>query len=258
MPNITSIWRYPIKGLSPERLGEVTLTPGRCLPQDRRFALARAEIEFDPAHPQWLPKTNFVMLMRDERLAALRSRFEPASERLVIQHDGAAVFDARLNEAESRAALGRFIGGFLGLGAPPHLVEATGHSFADARRKPNATTGQYVSLINLKSLAALEAAMGAPLDPLRFRANLYFEGAPAWAEMDWVEAPIAIGKARLRVLAPITRCAATEVNPATGARDRDTLGGLRQGFGHTNLGIYAEVVEGGAITEGDTFTIARQ
>jgi uncharacterized protein len=258
MPSIESIWRYPIKGLSPERLNAVTLTPGRCLPHDRRFALARADTEFDPARPEWLPKTKFVMLMREERLAALRSRFDQASERLVIEHEGSVVFDARLDEPESRAALGRFIGTFLGLDTPPRLVEAAGHSFADARRKPNATTGQYVSLINLASLAALEAAMKATLDPLRFRANLYFDGVPAWAEMDWIERQLAIGKARLRLVAPTTRCAATEVNPVTGARDQDTLGGLERGFGHTILGIYAEVVQGGDINEGDRLAIGEQ
>jgi MOSC domain-containing protein len=255
MPSIESIWRYPIKGLTPERLNAVTLTPDRCLPYDRRFALARADTEFDPARPEWLPKTKFVMLMREARLAALRSRFDSASERLVIEHKGSAVFDARLDGPDSRAALGRFIGTFLGLGSPPRLVEAAGHSFADAQRKPNATTGQYVSLINLASLAALEAAMEATLDPLRFRANIYLNGVPAWAEMDWIESQIAIGQARLRVLAPITRCAATEVNPATGVRDQATLGGLERAFGHTILGIYGEVVEGGDIREGDTLAV---
>ena len=95
------------------------------------------------------------MLMREERLAALHSRFDEGSERLVIEHEGSVVFEARLDEPEARAALGRFIGTFLGLDTWPRLVEAVGHSFADAQRKPNATTGQYVSLIHLASLAAL-------------------------------------------------------------------------------------------------------
>src|ERR1700746_1849260 len=95
MPSIESIWRYPIQGLSPERLNAGTLIPGRCLPHDRRFALARADTEFDSARPEWLPKTKFVMLMREERLATLRSRFDQASERLVIEHEGSVVFDAR-------------------------------------------------------------------------------------------------------------------------------------------------------------------
>ena len=108
------------------------------------------------------------------------------------------------------------------------IVEAPGHAFADSRKKPDATTDQYVSLINLRSIAALEDAMAAPIDPLRFRANVYFDGAPAWEELDWIGADIAIGGARLRVIAAITRCAATEVNLATAERDLDIIGGLQR------------------------------
>ena len=36
---ISAIYRYPVKGLSPEKLQSATLTPGRCLPYDRRFAI---------------------------------------------------------------------------------------------------------------------------------------------------------------------------------------------------------------------------
>src|SRR5690348_2687680 len=39
---ISSIYRYPVKGLSPERLPRTRLSPGRCLPEDRRFAVALA------------------------------------------------------------------------------------------------------------------------------------------------------------------------------------------------------------------------
>ena len=125
------------------------------------------------------------------------------------------------------------------------------HTFADARRKPNATTDKYVSLINRASIAALEEAMGVPVDPLRFRANVYFDGAAAWTEHDWVESEIAIGAARLRVISPITRCAATQVNPATATRDLDIVTALGRAFGHINMGVYAEVVAGGEITPGD-------
>ena len=127
------------------------------------------------------------------------------------------------------------------------VVEAPGHAFADARRKPNATTGQYVSLINHASIAALETAMDAAIDPIRFRANVYFDGAAAWCEHDWIGAEIALGAARLRVVSPITRCAATQVNPATAARDLDIPAALDRNFGHINMGIYAEVLSAGEI-----------
>src|SRR6266536_2620057 len=112
-------------------------------------------------------------------------------------------------------------------------------------------TDKYVSLINLASIAALEAFVAAPVDPLRFRANIYLEPAPAWSELDWIGSEITLGGARLRVIAPITRCAATQVNPATAERDLDIPAALQRGFGHNLMGIYAEVVEGGEIAIGD-------
>ena len=43
-----------------------------------------------------------------------------------------------------------------------------------------------ISFINLASVAAIEDMVGATVDPLRFRANIYVEGWPAWSELDLV------------------------------------------------------------------------
>ena len=122
----------------------------------------------------------------------------------------------------------------------------------NSRPKPNASTDKYVSLINRNSIRDLEAKIGAEVDPIRFRANVYFDGPPAWAEHAWLEREITVGGARLRVIATITRCAAIEVNPATAERDLDILGELRRHFGHNLMGIYAEVLDAGDIAVGDT------
>jgi uncharacterized protein len=248
---VNAIYRYPVKGLSAERMDQVALTPGECLPHDRRFAVALGSTGFDPQHPEWLPKISFVMLMRDEKLAQLQTRFDVESGVLTIAENGRELLQAGMTEPEGRRRVAGFIADFLGdVDGPLHVVEAPGHAFADARRKPNATTDKYVSLINRASIAALEAAMGVPVDPLRFRANVYFEGAPAWSELGWVGSDIALGTARLRVVSPITRCAATQVNPVTAERDLDIVAALGRAFGHINMGVYAEVVAGGEIAVG--------
>ena len=251
---VTEIYRYPVKGLSAEMMDRVTLTSGECLPHDRRFAIALGSTSFDPERPEWLPKTHFIMLMRDEKLAQLRTRFDAETGVLTIAKGGRVVLRERATDADGCRAIGEFFANFLGGGVngPLRLVAAPGHAFADARRKPNATTDKYVSLINRASIGALEAAMGTPVDPLRFRANVYFDGASAWSEHDWINSEITIGTARLRVISPITRCAATQVNPATAERDLDIVSALGRVFGHINMGIYAEVIVGGEIAVGDT------
>jgi uncharacterized protein YcbX len=255
---VTDIYRYPVKGLSPEPLPQVTLSPGRCLPHDRRFAIALGSTEFDPASPVWLAKTHFIMLMRDEKLAALHTAFDADSGVLTVARNGETLLAARLTEPEGAARVAAFYRDFLADPAKGELrvVEAPGHAFADARPKPNATTTQYVSLINRNSIAALEAAIGAAVAPLRFRANVYFAGPPAWRELDWIGREIAVGAARLRVLSPITRCAATQVNPETAERDLDIVPALMRHFGHINMGIYAEVAAGGVIAVGDALGVA--
>jgi uncharacterized protein YcbX len=267
---IAALYRYPVKGLSAEPLARVALAPLQCLPQDRRFALALAATRFDPQHPQWLAKTHFAMLMRDEKLARLRTRFEAASGVFTAEHDGRVVLRETITEPQGRRRTGAFFTDFLGdaVDGPLRLVEAPGHAFADARPKPNASTDKYVSLINLASLRALERAIAAPLEsphdpqscgigvaPLRFRANVYFDGAPEWAELDWLGQGIALGAARLRVIATITRCAATAVNPDTAERDLDVTGTLQRRFGHNLMGIYAEIVSGGEIGVGDAIVV---
>ena len=257
MPNgagtVVAIYRYPVKGLSAEKMERVVLMPGECLPNDRRFAIALGSTRFDPAHPEWLPKTHFVMLMRDEKLAQLQTRYNAESGVLAISKNGRVLLHARITDAEECKLAGEFFTNFLGdaVDGPLRIVSAPGHAFADAQRKPNATTDKYVSLINRSSIAALETAVGVAVDPIRFRANIYFDGASAWSEHDWIDRELDLGAARLRVISPITRCAATQVNPVSAKRDLDIVAALGRTFGHTNMGVYAEVSAGGEIAVGD-------
>jgi hypothetical protein len=255
---ISAIYRYPVKGLSAEALDHVALAIGQCLPQDRRFAIALGSTEFDPAQPHWLAKTHFIMLMRDEALALLSTHFDPASGMLTIAKAERVLLQAPLTEADGCRRIAGFFDAFLGgkVAGPLRVVEASGHAFGDARPKPNASTDKYVSLINLASIRDLETKIGAAVEPIRFRANVYFEGPLPWTELEWMERDITAGDARLRVIAPITRCAATEVNPATAKRDIPMVAELMRKYGHNLMGIYAEVVGAGGIAVGDSVSLA--
>jgi uncharacterized protein YcbX len=247
MPTIAAIYRYPVKGLGPDRLESADLMPGRTIPGDRLYAIENGPSGFDPAHPAYLPKSRFLMLMRNERLAALRTAFDQATHTLAITADGREAVRGDLRTAEGRATIERFFAAFCAdeLRGPPKVLHAPRHSFSDVARK-------VVSIINLASVAGLETALGVPVNPLRFRANLYVEGWPAWSELDLVGREIAVGpNARLKVVKRIVRCAATNVDPETGVRDLAIPHTLMQNLGHTDCGIYAEVIAGGPIAAGD-------
>src|ERR1700730_4025309 len=54
---ITGLYRYPVKGLSPEPLQQVALQIGQTSPADRCYAIENGPSGFDPAGPVWRPKT---------------------------------------------------------------------------------------------------------------------------------------------------------------------------------------------------------
>jgi hypothetical protein len=244
---INAIYRYPVKGLSPEPLASTLLTPGQTVPSDRLYAIENGPSGFDPELPRHQPKTRYLMLMRNERLATLRTRFDDARHVLTIESDGRIAARGDLRTPAGRQGVESYFAQFCAddLRGPPKVLHAPGHSFSDVARK-------VVSIINLASVSALETAIGAPVNPLRFRGNVYVEGWPAWKEFDLPGHEIAIGKsARLKVVKRIVRCAATNVDPDTGARDLTIPETLLRSFGHADCGVYAEVIEAGKIAAGN-------
>jgi uncharacterized protein YcbX len=242
---IDAIYRYPVKGLSAQPLPRTTLAAGKTVPADRLYAIENGPTGFDPAEPEYFPKFRFLMLMRNERLASLQTDYDEVNHTLTIKHE-ARELRADLRTKEGRLAVEAFFRRFMPdeLRGPPKVLYGDQHSFSDVAEK-------VVSFINLASVAELEGALGAPVDPVRFRANVYVRGWPAWREFELMGKEIRIGSARLRVFKRIKRCAATEVDPSTGARDLAVVKGLMHNFGHTDCGVYAEVIAGGDIARGD-------
>jgi uncharacterized protein len=244
---IRAIYRYPVKGLSAEPLAATMLSPGATVAGDRCYAIENGPSGFDPANPGYLPKQRFLMLMKNGRLARLDTRFDDGTQVLAIRENGVEVARADLQTPEGRAAIEGYFTAFCAdeLHGAPKVLAAPGHSFSDVAR-------QVVSIINLASVAAVEDMTGRPVDPLRFRANLYVDGWPAWREFDLLGEDIAIGpQARAKVVKRIVRCAATNVEPGTGIRDLDIPKTLLRHLGHADCGIYAEVTAPGAIAPGD-------
>jgi uncharacterized protein len=250
-PAIKTIYRYPVKGLSPERLDGTMLAPGQTLPADRLYAIENGPTGFDPAAPAYFPKQRFLMLMRNERLASLDTRLDEASHVLAIREGDREVARGDLRTPDGRRAIEGFLERFCAdeLRGPPKVLHGRGHSFSDVAKK-------VVSIINLASVSAIETLIGKPVDPLRFRANLYVEGWTPWSELELLGREISIGDtARVKVVKRIVRCAATNVEPRTGIRDLASPESLLRALGHMDCGIYAEVIAGGAIAAGDRIEI---
>ena len=248
MTTIATINRYPVKGMGPDPLDSADLTAGQGIPFDRHWAIVHAASTVDPAAPVWAKKSNFLCLARDEKLAQLSIAFDEETKTLTIFRKGKQISKGRLDDHVGQSILQSFLSSFMPSGprGTPRITEAPeGVAFTD-------TQTAHLSLINLASVKDIERVTREPVNPLRFRGNLYLDGLDAWKEFDWVGKHVRIGDVELEIFEKIDRCAATNVNPDTGDIDMNIPLSLRRGFGHIDCGVAAHVVKGGTIKRGDT------
>ena len=244
--HVAALYRHPIKGFTPGRLNTAALSAGACFPNDRLFAVENGPSGFDPAAPAYVPKQKFTVLAAIAEVARARTAYDDATGVMTATAPGLPAFSGRLTEPAAAEAFAAWVGQLIGDEAkgPLKLVQADGHRFMDHPLG-------HVSIVNLASVRDLEAKMGREIDPLRFRANLYVEGWPAWSEFDLLDRTLAIGATRLKVVKRIVRCAAVNVDPDTAERDLAIPQALQRRLGHADCGIYAEVIAGGTIVVGD-------
>ncbi len=249
------IVRYPVKGLSGQRLNSVELASGQGVPHDREYAFALPGTPFDAENPKPMPKTKFAVLMRYEALAELEASFAPEGPNLQLSAGGETLASGNLVDDTDKAALEAVINRFAGIpdGETVTLYKGKDHRFTDisvlSREMMNA-----VSILNTASLRELEHRLGHSVDMRRFRGNFIVDLGAPWVELDMVGQQLSIGDVTLEICSRTKRCPATEVNPVTFERDLETPKLLREHYGHQDFGVYATVKTGGTIDEGDHVT----
>ena len=238
--HITHISRYPIKGLSGESLESVAVAAGAGLPLDRRYGLAHASSQVDAENPQWQSKKHFLNLARDEKLGELSAVY--TAEKVTLLRKGKKVVSGNLETPEGRMVIEGMLQSFMPAGARGHarIVDAGAGHFTDQEQP-------FLSLINLATVQDIERVARIPLDPRRFRGNIYFDGAQAWDEHSWVGKKLRIGGLVVKIIMPIERCNAVNIDPETGKISGNIPLSLRRGFRHCNCGVFAEVIEGGRV-----------
>lgn len=244
---VTAIYRHPVKGFTPERLDRVELAPGRRFPGDRVYAVENGPCGFDPEHPAFIPKQKFAALASHPQVARARTAYDDATGVLTALAAGQPPIAADLTDPAGRGAFAAWLAGLVGDDArgPLQVLPAgPDHAFSDH------PLGQ-VSVISLASVRDLEARIGRPIDPLRFRANLYVDGWPPLAELDWTGRRLAFGGLEATVFKSIVRCAVTHVDPLSAQRDLDVTKALFDAYGHMNCGVYLHVTRPGAVAVGD-------
>ena len=239
---LAHIWRHPLKAIGREPVAETILAPGEWLAHDRVWAVAHEKAKLDGA---WALKVNFLRGVTEPALMAVTSRLSEDAATLTLDHPEAGEVTIRPDDPGDTPALLDWLARIwpADLPKPERIYRASDAQLTDA---PDPT----LSIHTLATHGAVEQRVGQPLSIHRWRGNLWLDGAAPWEEFGWVGKRIAIGPAVLRVIERIERCKATMANPETGRRDADPLAALRS-WGHQDFGVFAEVIEGGRIAQGD-------
>ena len=260
MPEVISLHRYPVKGLTPQRVERITVLPGGRVAGDRvlNFRFADAPV----ADTEWCRKYHGVVLANTPGLARLSVRFDDRSQRLRMETSDRLLADEPLDEAgrvRLVAALTEYV---LSLdenplrGHPERLPLKLVGDGANPRYQDN-VAGQ-VTLHSRESVASAGAAFGDPaLDELRFRHNIVIEGLEAWHEQTWVGGKLRVGEVVFETVVPKVRCLATHANPRTGERDLQVMQMLLQKFSQQQptFGVGLLSAAGGEIRVGDSVAL---
>jgi uncharacterized protein YcbX len=256
MPRIVALYRYPVKGLTPEHCESLTVQPDGRIEGDRVLAFRFASTpEADDA---WSSKHGMLVLVNTPGLSRLRVRYDEDAERLRLDAEGRVLADEAL-DSPGRKRLCDAITAFALqfednplADRPDHIplrLVGDGHT---SRYQDSASGG--VSLHGRASLAALGEALGEPeLSEVRFRSNIAIEGTEPWEELSWEGRELRVGSVRFLVEKTLTRCLATHANPETGARDVPVLTTLTREFGQAEptFAVRLATLESGVLKLGD-------
>lgn len=233
MPQVVALYRYPVKGFTPEKCEVVDVLDEGRIAGDRVLGIrfANSNVTDDA----WSKKHEFIVLVNTPGIARLQLRFDQKALRLCISLDGIILVNEALDE-KGRNKIAAAIESYV-----LKLDESPLSSHPDRlplRLVGNGVTPRYqdneagqITLHGRASLAAVGAAVGDnDLSELRFRSNIVIDGLEAWEEQNWVGRKIRIGQVSFDVVMPKTRCLATQANPRSGKRDLPILKTLTHAF----------------------------
>ena len=245
---VSSLWRYPVKGLGGESLSAAAADE-KGFACDRRWLLATCDIApLMSGAAKWRPWNYGLTLKKTERLAMLRAAV--CGDTLTVCADGDSSSGAS-GDINSPAAL-REVEKFL-----RNFLEDDSIVLADCARRPVWDEEVPLTALFSESVAALSQQMGAPLEAERFRANIVLDGGAAWEERS-MRGDFLCGKnIRMKVGDNVQRCAATRVNPQTAKRDLNVPEALMRFFGHNEMGVECAAAGGGEIKVGENFYVEK-
>ncbi|MFN0069883.1 MAG: MOSC domain-containing protein, partial [Chloroflexota bacterium] len=252
MPQVAALYRYPLKGFTPESCNSLTILPSGQVAGDRVLGVRFADT---PAPDDaWSPKREMLVLMNTPGLARLGVTFDHERQRIRLEADGIRLADAALDRAGRNLIAGvleQFVELLDEQPLRDHPERLPLRVIGDGRtpRFHDNEAGQ-VTLHGRLSVQALGEALGeTDFSELRFRSNIAIDGLPAWEELSWKGQTVQIGSVSFSVVKEKVRCLATHANPRSGLRDQPVMTTLTERFGQDSpmMGVSLVPTAGGGV-----------
>ena len=233
MPRVAALYRYPVKGFTPEVCDTLTAREEGRIAGDRVLAFRFANSSVPDA--DWSRKQECVVLMNTPGLARLSVRLDHEALRLRMALDGALLAEAGLDDAGRQKLCSALTDYVMTLrenplqGFPDRLPLRLVGDGMTPRYQDN--VGGHATLHGRASLDEVAVAAGDhALDETRFRSNIVVDGLEAWEELRWMGRRVRIGDVEFEVVRQKVRCLATHANPRTGERDVSVMPTLVKAF----------------------------
>ncbi len=245
MATVARLYQFPVKGMTPAPVEQLSIRASGAVEGDRvlGFLFGNAGEE---ERPGWWNKNSFVSMQNTPGLGRVDCRFDSATSRLVLTHDGREVASGDVREGGDRgrleAAVAALVEGFEESPLAGHPERTPLRLVGDGTEpRFHDRTAKHITLVASASIEALAERIGDSVDERRFRMNATIDGVEPWAELDWIGQTIQIGGAAFEVTGPVVRCLATHANPVTGERDQDVMQTLTREFGQERptMGVLA-------------------
>lgn len=289
---ITGLYRFPVKGLSPDSLESVVIKPGEgTFADDRRFALLwrKNANKWNDKDPEWLHKENFLCTFTAPKLfseystsyeivgeensndyagsssSSLEGNVAATAQRLLTVKNrltnSIVLGPIDLSTVEGREQLAHYFGRKSG----KDLVCMSAASDTHSHQFGNTSSGVKVRddtrtlhIVNAATVRELSKTLNTKINPTRFRPNVVFDGDLApWQEFSWIGKTIKCGSMKLKVIQRTVRCEGVSIDPLDPGNVLDIPKLLAKNYPEHGpyLGVYAMVEAPGSMSIGDSVVL---
>ena len=257
---ITSIHNCPVKSISFQNIERCTINKNVGIEGDRVFAFSQnldldQSTEFEKNPEARKGKWNKIVTLKNTPVFN-KYNFLHEGNKLTLTLNNKEIITINVNDTNERNDLAKKLIELEGsLKNDIRLMRNDEHPFYDTSISNKSMFRNSISLLNINSIKDFENKIDQKIEKSIFRGNLYFDGAEAWEERNWIGKTLKINDVLFKVEKNIPRCVAINLKPKTDDNSFNLLKTLKQTYDHYDMGVYLTPENDGEIKLSDKILV---